>query len=525
MSLGWPHMGGITPLLFVGLVPLLWVEEQIYLRKQNGSRQRLSPFSYLAFLTFNAITTWWVCHASVGGGIAAIVFNSAFMAGVWQLYHFTKRKVGRRESWFALIFYWIAFESIHLTWELTWPWLTFGNGLANATALVQWYEYTGTLGGSTWILVVNLLVFELVRWWKSSEKPTKVRNRLAAALILTLVVPMAASLSIFASYEEQGEKVDVLVLQPNIDPYNDKFGAMTPEQQLDKMLQLADPLLDDRVEYVVGPETALPSTVWEDHPNNTGTFTQLQYFVREHSYLNVIIGMNSAKVFEPDQPLPAAVRKFSKGDKYFEKYNTAVQFDRNEQPIFYHKSKLVPGVERMPYPSIFKFLGDFAIDLGGTSGSMGTQKERTVYFDPDRPTLGVAPVICYESIFGEYVTDYIRNGAKLIFIVTNDGWWEDTPGYKQHLAYGRLRAIECRRSIARSANTGISCFINQRGDVSQATGWWVPAAIRETILANDEETVYVKYGDYLARVALLVSALLVLLTIVRNFVPKKSSAV
>jgi apolipoprotein N-acyltransferase len=110
----------------------------------------------------------------------------------------------------------------------------------------------------------------------------------------------------------------------------------------------------------------------------------------------------------------------------------------------------------------------------------------------------------------------------MIFIITNDGWWKNTPGYHQHLSFARLRAIETRRSIARSANTGISCFINQRGDVLQPTGWWVEAAIKGSINANDEITFYVKFGDYIARISLLISGLLVL-QLVSGWVMKKKN--
>ena len=111
----------------------------------------------------------------------------------------------------------------------------------------------------------------------------------------------------------------------------------------------------------------------------------------------------------------------------------------------------------------------------------------------------------------------MKKGAELIFIITNDGWWKNTPGYKQHMSFARLRAIETRRSIARSANTGISCFISQRGDVSQPTPWWQEAAISGSINANSELTFYVKHGDYIARVALFLSVLLVLLLVVKRF--------
>ena len=124
----------------------------------------------------------------------------------------------------------------------------------------------------------------------------------------------------------------------------------------------------------------------------------------------------------------------------------------------------------MPFASILKPLEKFALDMGGSIGSLGVQEESSV-FESSIHDIVVAPVICYESIYGEYVSSYILKGAQLIFIMTNDGWWEDTPGYHQLLAYARLRAIENRRSIARSANTGISCFINQRGDILQRTEW------------------------------------------------------
>ncbi|HRN41789.1 MAG TPA: apolipoprotein N-acyltransferase, partial [Vicingus sp.] len=184
----------------------------------------------------------------------------------------------------------------------------------------------------------------------------------------------------------------------------------------------------------------------------------------------------------------------------------------------YHKSKLVLGVEKMPFSSLLSPIEKFAINLGGTTGSYGVEKEAKIF---DNEKTKIAPVICYESIYGEYVTDYVKKGANVIFIITNDGWWEDTPGYKQHLAYGRLRAIETRRSIARSANTGISCFINQRGDVLQATNWWEQDVIAGKINLNNQTTFYTIHGDYIGRVAAFIGALMLLWNI--TFVIKKQN--
>jgi apolipoprotein N-acyltransferase len=162
-----------------------------------------------------------------------------------------------------------------------------------------------------------------------------------------------------------------------------------------------------------------------------------------------------------------------------------------------------------------KPLENMAFDLGGTVGSLGTDRERAVFTKPG-DSITIAPVICYESVFGSYVTQYIRKGANLIFVITNDGWWGNTPGHRQHFSFSRLRAIETRRSVARSANTGISAFIDQRGDAFQVTNYWEPAVIRQQINANDKLTFYVRYGDYIARLSSFIAISILLVAFIRR---------
>jgi apolipoprotein N-acyltransferase len=151
--------------------------------------------------------------------------------------------------------------------------------------------------------------------------------------------------------------------------------------------------------------------------------------------------------------------------------------------------------------------------MGGTVGTLGTSPKREV-FCSQYGTPPFSPVICYESIYGDFVGGFVRNGAQILCIITNDGWWGNTPGHRQHARYAKLRAIETRRDVARCANTGISCFINQRGDVSQATPYWEEAVISQTVKANDAITFYVKYGDIIGRAALFLMGILLLLAVV-----------
>ena len=116
-------------------------------------------------------------------------------------------------------------------------------------------------------------------------------------------------------------------------------------------------------------------------------------------------------------------------------------------------------------------------------------------------SIKIGTIICYESVYGEFVTEYVQKGAGYLFVITNDGWWGNTPGHRQHNSLSSIRAVETRRSIARSANTGISSFINQRGDVLQELTWWKRGALKQDLNYNTKLTFYVKHGDYIGRTA------------------------
>jgi apolipoprotein N-acyltransferase len=461
----------------------------------------------------------------------AIIANSFLMAFVFMLYHRTKRRLGERFAPFIFISYWLGFEFFHLDWDLSWPWLTLGNAFASDYKWIQWYEYTGVFGGSMWVLAVNWIMFSIVKDWIVTRSLKQQSRRLAAAGAC-IIIPIAASYLIYSAdpggnaAEDKRAYADVVVVQPNIDPYNAKFSTDVL-YQADIMLRLASARLDSSVDYVVLPETALSDDemevygIWENTIESSKVIKKMNTLLAQYPNVNIVTGASTNKEFLEGDKRSATARRFRDEDRWYESYNTALQLDTTGKIQVYHKSKLVPGVEKMPFPAIFKPLENLALDMGGTVGSLGMQDERTVFFSPGKEKTGIAPVICYESIYGEYVSEYIRNGARLIFIITNDGWWGDTPGYKQHLVYGRLRAIENRTAIARSANTGISCFINEMGDVSQPLGWWVEGVIREKIPLNTGLTFYAKFGDYIARIAAGVAIVLAAYSIALRFMRNK----
>lgn len=517
LALSW-FPNGFLPVVFIAFVPLLIVEHKLFHDPKGNRPLTLFACSYLTFVSWNFIVTWWVKNASIGGAAMAILANALLMAIVFMIYHRIKRRVG--EGWAAVLFicFWISFEFLHLDWDLTWPWLTLGNAFAAQPSWIQWYEYTGVFGGSLWVLILNVMILQLFLHWKGQTSRLRTRN---TTLILGMILlPVILSLSVFQYKEDaKREKIKVVVVQPNIDPYNEKF-YFDHQTQLIKMLKLAQEKVDSTTDYLILPETALTEDMWEGQLENTESVRMLRNYLKNFPKLKIIIGASTVKAYAANEERSATARKFTNDDGYYDSYNTGLQIDNTNSIQVYHKSKLVPGVEKMPFPAIFNYFEEFAIDMGGTSGSLGMQEERTVFTSEQNSA--AAPVICYESVYGEYVGQYLRNGANFIAIITNDGWWGDTPGYKQHLKYGALRAIESRTWIARSANTGISCFIDPQGNVLQATSWWQPAVIVQDIAISNSQTFYTKYGDYIARAALYIAiAMLIYSLLIRFRMAKK----
>ncbi len=520
----WPERG-FTLLIFFAFVPLLWIEYSFHARESKHGKLKLFGYFYLALLTWNVLTTWWIYNSTDIGSFVALGLNSLFMAIVWQLFHVTKRKLGTVSGYVSLFIYWTAFEFLHLNWEISWPWLTLGNAFATHPQYVQWYEFTGVLGGTLWVLAANLFSFFVVKNIFNRDLLALMRkvNSLVGiiASAVLIITPMIFSLWLYHRHADQGSPVNTVVVQPNVDPYNEKFSG-TGDEQLAKLLRLASTAADSNTDYFVAPETALPDGIWEDGLPQHKQIKTIEKFMKGFPKATMVIGASTYKAYQHGEKPGETAHKFKDSENYYDAFNTALQIDQRDRVQIYHKTRLVPGVEIMPYRNIFGFLEKYSIDLGGTSGSLGIQKERSVFISPNGTR--VAPAICYESIYGCFMSGYMKNGAELIFVITNDGWWGNTPGFRQHMNYARLLAVEFRKSIARSANTGISCFINQRGDVFQKTNWWEEDAIKQTLYKNDIKTFYAKHGDYLGVISSCFAFLFLIAIPFNALVRKKKSS-
>ncbi len=504
-----PFTGSFTPLVFLGLVPLL------ILRKQHLETQqkpwKLLLWVYLTFFIWNLGTTWWVANASFSGACLAIGVNALLMTFTFGSWSWLHRKINKIYSYWLLIPIWLLFEFGHHRWDLSWPWLTFGNYFSVRTGWVQWYEWTGTLGGSTWVILVNLLLFRLYNVYSDVAK----RNRNIFSIIGILLLPIVVSqiLLVFRNFNfPYGKIIQTVVLQPNVDPYKEKFAVSANNEAFaDSLINLANRHVTSQTELVLAPETALPLSFLEDRLHTFEFGKKLQEQVNEWPRAHLLIGASTVKLFDSKQSVASTPIPNEK--QWYESYNSALLLSKKKEAQYTHKSKLVPGVELIPFSAYLPFLSAIAIENGGTSGTLGVEKEPKVLevsmqinneklHATQKTAVALAPIICYESIYGDFVRQQVSKGANLLCIITNDGWWGDTPGYKQHFAFARLRAIETRRWVLRSANTGTSGSIDPSGKIIKKTAYWTKAAFTQAVELRADQTFYTNYGDWLAGLSL-----------------------
>ncbi|MBC7722271.1 MAG: apolipoprotein N-acyltransferase [Pedobacter sp.] len=512
----WP-VSPFTFIIFFAFVPLFFVADATH--KKN----HFFLYTFIAFLVWNIATTWWIWNSAPEPSIAAFVCNSLFMCLPWWGYFTFKKTYGKRSGYVALVAFWMAFEYIHLNWQLSWPWLTVGNVFASHPDWVQWYEYTGVGGGTLWILLVNITIKSLVDRYKSQGQKLHIKGMVL--LFGLIIIPITVSIITNPATKEIGiiklpsqSKTNVLIIQPNIDPYQ-KFNGSSAAQQIAQLIQLSEQHLDSSTQLILWPETAMSDHEWQDHIAENFTYKPVFEFVNRHPNLTLLSGIDTYKSYGLEKSTPTA-RKAGNGI-YYDAFNTAIAIKANTPFQLYNKSKLVPGAESLP--TFLNFLGPVFEQFGGTAGGYGRSDSSRVFTEKGNPYVA-APVICYESIYGEYVASYMQRGANIITIITNDGWWGNTAGHKQHLQYARLRAIETRRWVARSANTGISAVIDDRGTILETRPWNEAAWIKYAIPVCTKETFYVTYGDYLYKVATVFAALLlgwnVAAWLIKRFVKK-----
>ncbi|WP_321318548.1 apolipoprotein N-acyltransferase [Labilibaculum sp.] len=473
----------LFPLIFFAWIPLLWLEEKTI---DHHNPYVLFNYSFLSFLIWNILAYWWVGKAQITGVILILLINSLLLALIFWLIS-RSRKHLKISILFPFLLIWLGFEYFDTWWDLAWPWLNLGNAFASAPKWIQWYNITGTRGGSLWVILINIRFFSLI---KNPRKNIALRS---IGMLLLIGIPFLYSISLYHQKENATGTRSFALIQPNLDPYTEKFVPANEEKHFAGFMNTADSICSSqRPDFLFAPETVILTSIDENKPKKSSSYTQLLDLRKKYPKTKILIGTHS--------------------NIESESFNSALFLSDSLTPHFYHKTKLVPLFEKVPFDKYLSFLKDYSLEIGGYQGSYSSRNDID-YFISDSAAL--VPVVCFESIFSDYCAQRVPELPGFLCMITNDGWWKTTPGYKHHFNFSRLRAIETRRDYIRVANNGISAYINSKGTIIAKTKWWEKSVLTGKFKLMKEKTFYSQHGDFIGRVCLFTAILLLIFVKIR----------
>jgi len=511
----------------VGLVPLLIVLDET---ERTAAALR---WVYLAMLIFHMITLNWTggyAHMNdpymMLAGAITMTLHPFFYFIPFGIFLFVRRRWGGTAALAGLPFFWVAYEYSHTLSEWSFPWLTLGNTQSYNLARIQLVSFTGVIGLSLWILALNVLTYMLLESFR--REGVHIRNR-HNAVWLTAIVALFIAPTIYGTIalhtappaeepipppaREQGKLITVGMIQANVDPW-EKW-KQTGFQIIDQYVHMTDSLVrraSPKPDVVLWPETAMPYYILV--PSNRAALALVRGKIEEIG-VPVLFGLPHAVYYEDATKAPPSAKRVASTGERYDAFNAAAFLQPGVEEIpWYGKMKMVPLAERVPYADVFYFLDFLRWDVGIGGWQIGRD---TLIFQEKKTGARFCTLICYESVYPEFVAAFVQRGAEFITIITIDSWWDRMSGAYQHHQYAIFRAVENRRWVARCAVGGFSSFIDPYGRVFDKTELFTQAVLSRTIERIDQAsgtTFYTRNGDWIGRLAAVVSLALIVGSVV-----------
>lgn len=516
-------------LAFVGFVPLLYI-----FTNSKSLPEYKYILVYIAFMVYHGGTNWWIGSWQeetdpylMASGIGLIFIHPFFFLIPFWAFFRVREKIGRETALWSFPFLWVAFEWLHSLGEASYPWLTVGNTQVYNKFWVQFIDITGVWGASFLIALFNVIFIRLlyhIRDLRKSSSPVfnnVITLRYIAALALLIITPLAYGVLRVSEFKHEkllagGNNLTIAVVQPNINPWKKWSGGV--DDQIMEHIQIQDSLIANygRIDLAIWSETAIP---WRDLAlNSNHNYPKIKDWVDSNG-ASLMTGFSEVIIFENPDSATATARPFGDNENMlYESYNAAVMLNpgRVNNPQIYRKMKLTPFAERLPYAQYLLFARSwFEWSVGISAWGIGPE-QKNLEVDKNDRKIKIAPIICIESIYPNFVRKFSREGAEIYSVITNDAWYDGTIGPEQHFQLAAVRAIENKRYIARCGNSGVSGFILPTGKSLLKAPQYERVSVAATIPAISEITFYARFGDWLAAACFSVAIIVLSLPFLKN---------
>jgi apolipoprotein N-acyltransferase len=486
-------------LTFIAFLPLLFASD--YIKSYSKPLLIFALQLLIALVVFYLMGFYWVLQSANIGFLLAFILVLPYVLIV-PIYILLKNN-GNKFSSLYFIAAWLTVELIQANFQLGSPFYNLGNNLGANPKLIQWFEFTGSSGGTLWILTINFLFFSLIKTFKIGKKRGFQRS---AILLAVVCAPIIVSVIIYTNYKEKGDSKEVLVIHPSTDNKDVKY-RLNIYELMDIYLDVMLPQLTENTEYVVLPETAITNAGWVKDFNRNLVFNHFYEHTDSFPNLKLITGaivyeeILNVKKIKDYQKIPG-VKYSEKYQTWYYIYNAALQIEKKQAPQIRAKEELVPYQEYAPYPLIMPRLSPVGIDFQFSKKSNSPSVFRAAN------NLTTSAIVCYEVVYSKLFYKASIEGAQAFFVLLNEGWYETEKVSQQFLQHSAIRAVENRRSIAHSSNMGITALINQRGDVIAKTESKQADFLQGEIKMNRKVTLAAKLGNYIEVLALLTAVCL-----------------
>lgn len=475
-------------LLLFGLTPLLTVIEK------KKTLLEINRAVYLFAFVFSLITLYWVgswqANADpflmVSGVLLAFV-NPVFFLIPATLYFYSRKIISEKFALYLLPVFWVTYEYLYMATEAAFPWLTLGNGLAKFTVMIQLADVIGAVGLSLLIVLINVLLYKAFKYY-DNNKPSSYLNYFCALFIISVWV--GYGISKVLNYSPPAKKIKIGIVQPNLDPW-DKWSGSNLFATLNLYTTLTDQAVNKKADVVFWPETALP--VYLLSGNYSSVVDSIYSYIHRRNIF-LLTGMPHFILYNGKDNHPADAKYSRANDYYYSTYNAVMLFSPYSPEIpFYGKAKLVPFGERVPFASSLPFLADLVKWGVGISG-WNVGRDTTIFtVKAGGTTAKISGLICYESIFPYFIDRFVQKGAELFVVVTNDSWYGNSSGPRQHYDFSALRAVEYRRTVVHAANGGISGIIDPLGKSVIHSNMFEQSVLTGEAPLNNDMTVFAKF--------------------------------
>jgi len=478
--------------------------------------------TYVTFFVLHIIVTYWTIispdwYLRIAGTIFLLLDPIMFLIPVY-VFRRVQRAFNENIGLFALPFIWISFEHLRTFGDLANPIFTFGNSQTYSNAILQMAHFGGVLGISFWIVAANVLLFKLYSFL--SENVQQARSRKIVVLVFSYVLVVAIpyvygywTMAESGLDEEDRPSVVVGVVQPDIDPY-EKWTTHAGSQ-IQTLLFLTRGIVLQNPDLIIWPETAIPLYILEKE--NDSLFSQIKGLI-DSVKIPLLTGFTDLNFYNEGDAIPRS-RKHTPEGRLYDIFNAGLVLQpHNDIYQKYYKILLLPFFERVPFAEPLSFMDLNFIRWNFGKGGYGEGNEAVVFSAQTsaKDTMRFSTIICFESFFGGLVRKFVERGAEFMVVITNDSWWGDLGEPYQHAQLSAMRAAETRRWVIRCANGGISCFVDPYGRIHTKTELFTRALISQRISLKRQLTPYVKYGDWPAYIANIVTIILIAAILIRN---------